>query len=151
MIISKLSTVGASTGFDKTPIILGTPQSGNLINCTVDGTNSTGYRNIPQNIKSSNYTLVLSDAGKHILHPSTDTTARTFTIPANSTVAFPIGTAITFINQNNAGAITISITTDTMRLTGAGTTGSRVLSSNGIATVIKLTATEWFITGTGLL
>jgi hypothetical protein len=112
-----------------------------------------GYLNIPQNSQSTAYSLVLADAGKHILHPSADTTARIWTIPANSgggSVAFPIGTAITFINQNAGGVITISITTDTMRLAGAGTTGSRTLAANGIATAIKITSTEWIISGTGL-
>lgn len=117
---------------------------------TVDGTVSIGYLSIPQNSQSTAYTLVLGDAGKHILHPSADTTARTFTIPANASVAYPIGTAITFINQNGAGTVTISITTDTMRLAGAGTTGSRTLAANGIATAIKVASTEWIISGTGL-
>jgi hypothetical protein len=109
-----------------------------------------GFRNIPQNSQSAAYTLVLADSGKHIFHPSADTTARTFTIPANGSVAFPIGTAVTFINQNGAGVVTIAITTDTMRLAGAGTTGSRTLAANGIATAIKITSTEWIISGTGL-
>jgi len=107
-------------------------------------------RAIPQNSQSAAYELVLADAGKHILHPSADTTARTFTIPANASVAFPIGTAVTFVNQNSAGVVTIAITTDTMRLAGAGTTGSRTLAANGVATAIKLTATEWIISGVGL-
>jgi hypothetical protein len=130
--------------------VLGTPTSGTLSNCTVDGTDAVGFRTIPQNSQSAAYTLVLADSGKHILHPSADTTARTFTIPANSSVAYPIGTAITFINQNGAGVVTIDITTDTMRLSPAGTTGSRTLAANGIATCIKLTSTEWIISGTGL-
>jgi hypothetical protein len=111
---------------------------------------SIGTRGVPQNSQSAAYTLVLADAGRHILHPSADTTARTFTIPANGSVAFPVGTAITFINQNGAGVVTIAITTDTMRLAGPGTTGSRTLAANGIATAIKLTSTEWLISGTGL-
>jgi hypothetical protein len=115
------------------------------------GSNETlGYLNIPQVSQSAAYTLVITDAGKHILHPSADTTARTFTIPANGSVAFPIGTAITFVNQNGAGVVTIAITTDTMRLAGAGTTGSRTLAANGVATAIKITSTEWIISGTGL-
>ena len=130
--------------------LLGTPTSGTLSNCTVDGTDAVGFRNIPQNSRSAAYTLVLADSGKHILHPSADTTARTFTIPANSSVAFPIGTAITFINQNGAGVVTIAITTDTMRLSPAGTTGSRTLAANGSATCIKITSTEWLISGSGL-
>ena len=111
---------------------------------------SVGTRGVPQNSQSAAYQLVAADAGKHILHPSADTTARTFTIPANGTVAFPVGTVVTFINQNAGGVITIAITTDTMRLAGAGTTGSRTLAANGIATCIKLTSTEWLISGTGL-
>lgn len=107
-------------------------------------------KQIQQNSQSGAYTLVLSDAGKHILHPSADTTARIFTIPANSSVAFPIGTAVTFVNQASAGVITIAITTDTMRLAGAGTTGSRTLAANGVATALKITSTEWIISGTGL-
>lgn len=117
---------------------------------TTQAADSVGTRGVPQNSQSADYTLVASDAGKHILHPSADTTARTFTIPANGSVAFPVGTVVTFINQDSAGAITIAITTDTMRLAGAGTTGSRTLAANGIATAIKLTSTEWIISGTGL-
>jgi hypothetical protein len=117
---------------------------------SVDGTVAVGFRTIPQNSKSEAYTLVLADSGKHILHPSADTTARTFTIPANGSVAFPVGTAITFINQNDAGVVTIAITTDTMRLSPAGTTGSRTLAANGSATAIKITSTEWLISGSGL-
>jgi len=108
------------------------------------------HSNVPQNSKSAAYTLVLADAQKHIFHPSADTTARTWTIPANSSVAYPIGTALTFVNQNAAGVITIAITTDTMRLAGAGTTGSRTLAANGVATAMKVTSTEWIISGTGL-
>lgn len=114
------------------------------------GGNNIGYLEIPQNSKSAAYTCVLADAGKHILHPSADTTARIFTIPANASVAFPVGTAITFINQVSAGVVTITITSDTMRLAGLGTTGSRTLAANGIATAVKITTTEWIISGSGL-
>ncbi len=115
-----------------------------------DGATIATIRTIPQNSKSAAYTLVLADAGGHIYHPSADTTARTWTIPANASVAFPIGTTLTFVNDNAAGVVTIAITTDTMRLAGAGTTGSRTLAANGIATAIKMTATSWIINGTGL-
>ena len=115
-----------------------------------NATGNFGYLNIPQNSQSAAYTLVIGDSGKHILHPSADTYARTYTIPANSSVAFPIGTAVTFVNQNGAGDITIAITTDTMRLAGAGTTGSRTLAANGTATALKVTATEWLISGVNL-
>ena len=116
---------------------------------TINGT-VIGYREIPQNSQSAAYTLVAGDAAKHIFHPSADTTTRIWTIPANAAVAFPIGTAVTFVNQVSGGVVTIAITTDTMRLAGPGTTGSRTLAANGIATALKVTATEWLISGTGL-
>ena len=128
---------------------LGTPASGVLSSCTVDGTDAVGFRNIPQNSQSAAYTLVLADAGKHIFHPVGDNNARTFTIPANSSVAYPIGTAITFINMAVAN-VTIAITTDTLVLSAAGTTGSRTLATNGSATCIKITSTSWLISGSGL-
>ena len=143
------SNVFATSPTLVTPL-LGTPTSGNLSNCTADGTNAVGFRHVPQNSQSAAYTTVLTDAGKHILHPSADTTARTFTIDSNANVAYPIGTAITFVNQNAGGVVTIAITSDTMRLAGAGTTGSRTLAANGVATALKLTSTEWIISGTGL-
>ena len=123
--------------------------TGNLSSCTADGTNEVGFKNIPQNSQSAAYTLVLADAGKHIFHPSTDANARTFTIPANSSVAYPIGTAITFINMTSQ-VVTIAITTDTMYLSSAGTTGSRSLAQYGSATAIKITSTNWLISGSGL-
>jgi len=128
---------------------LGTPASGILSSCTVDGTNEVGFKNIPQNSQSAAYTLVLADAGKHIFHPSGDANARTYTIPANSSVAYPIGTALTFINMTSQ-VVTIAITTDTMYLSSAGTTGSRSLAQYGSATAIKMTSTTWLISGSGL-
>ncbi len=127
---------------------LGTPASGNISNTTADGTNSVGFRHIPQLDKTSAYTLAIDDAGKHVHKGGTG--AFTVTIPANASVAFPIGTAITFVNSAASGAMTIAITTDTMRLAGAGTTGSRTLAAYGVATAVKITATEWIISGTGL-
>ncbi len=125
---------------------------------TLSGTDSTttfppasasiGYLNIPQNSQSAAYTTVLADSGKHILHPTADNNARTFTIDSNANVAYAVGTAITFINQINT--VTISITSDTMTLAGAGTTGNRTLAASGIATAVKIATTSWIISGTGL-
>jgi hypothetical protein len=46
--------------------------------------------------------------------------------------------------------VTIAITSDTMTLAGAGSTGSRTLAANGIATALKISSTGWMINGTGL-
>ena len=108
-----------------------------------------GYLNIPINSQSAAYQLVMADIGTAILHPSTDANARTFTIPANGTVAFPNGTPITFINMTSQ-VVSIAITTDTMYLAGVGTTGTRSLAQWGVATAVKIDTTSWIISGTGL-
>src|SRR6516225_4969673 len=103
---------------------------------------------VPVNAQSVNYTAVLADAGKAIYHPIADNNARTFTIPANASVAYTIGTVISFVNLINT--VTIAITTDTMYLAGPGTTGSRTLAAYGCCTALKVDTTTWIISGTGL-
>jgi len=144
--VSKFALAGSTSG----SMVLDAPAVATGTAVLPVNAGNIGYLEVPQNSKSTAYTTVMADSGKHILHPSADTTARTFTIDSNANVAYPIGTAITFVNQNSAGVVTISITSDTMRLAGAGTTGSRTLAANGIATALKITSTEWIISGTGL-
>lgn len=122
---------------------------GTLTNTTIDGTNPPGFLNIPQVSQSANYTTVLTDSGKHIYHPSTDTNARTFTIDSNANVAYPVGTAITFVNMSSSN-VTIAITSDTMYLAATGSTGSRTLAQYGTATALKIASTTWLINGNGL-
>lgn len=111
--------------------------------------NEFGFKGLPQNSQTGNYTLVLSDAGKHILHAPGAGSGDTFTIPANASVAFPLGTAVTFINRTSED-VSIAITSDILVLGGVGTTGTRTLGANGVATAIKVENTVWVISGTGL-
>lgn len=103
--------------------------------------------NIPIVTQNANATLALTDGEKAWYH--TDATAYTWTIPANASVALPVGTAVTFVNDGT-GAITIAITTDTLVWTPTGATGSRTLAQYGMATALKVTSTRWYISGTGL-
>jgi len=105
-----------------------------------------GWRDTPQNSKSVNYALVLADRGKQIYMNGT---GLTLTVPANASVAFPIGTTIMIVNGNLTG-LSISITTDTMTLANSTTTGTRTLAQNGMATLTKVGTTNWLIAGTGL-
>lgn len=146
------TTAGDSVRYEQVLLLTGGTMTGAITFAsgqTVDGTNGVGYINIPQNSQSAAYTLVAADAGKHIFHPSTDANARTFTIPANGSVAYPIGTAISFVNMTSQ-VVSIAITTDTMYLAGTGTTGTRSLAQYGTATALKMTSTTWIISGAGL-
>ena len=120
--------------------------SGNVL--TSDGTNWTSAAppssavQFPQNSQSADYTLVLSDAGKQIFHPSSDTAIRSFTIPANSSVAFPIGTVILFTVEKNALGIRVKINSDTLTL-GNGLTGTANVAQNNSLMAIKVGPTNW--------
>jgi hypothetical protein len=109
---------------------------------------SVGYRDIPITIQNATYGFVLTDAGKGI--GKDNTTAYTYTIPANGTTAFPIGTAITVFNGNTTSNITIAITTDTLRLAGTTTTGSRTVAPWGVCTLYKIASTVWLASGPGV-
>ena len=113
----------------------------------VTGGTMTGVP-ITVNSQSAAYPIVATDAGKFLLHPTADNNARTFTLPAEASINFSVGTIITFVNQVNV--LSIAITTDTMTLAGAGTVGTRTLAANGIATVLKIASAAWIISGTGL-
>lgn len=131
------------------------PASGTTSTATV----SAGYMGMPQNSATTGaYRLQASDAGTHIYSTAT----RTITIPGSTTggtpqVNFPIGSTIVFINASGT-TLTIQMdgtSTDTCLLAGVGTSmtggsGSRTLAAFGFATLVKITATSWIISGNGL-
>jgi hypothetical protein len=104
---------------------------------------------VPQYFYSVDHTLTLNEANHHILHPASDANVRTFTIPANASVPFRVGTAITFVNASTAD-LNIAITSDTLALAGTNSSGSVILTQNGMATALKIDAVSWIISGTGL-
>jgi hypothetical protein len=107
------------------------------------------YSGIPQNLQNTNYTFVLSDANKHIFQNAGGT--HTYTIPANASVAFPIGTAITIVQGVGGSALTLAITSDTLNWLPSGVTGTRTLGGAGSsATILKVAATVWYLTGVGI-
>jgi hypothetical protein len=107
---------------------------------------SPGFRGIPASTQSpgSGITLALADAGKMVPN-----TTGGWTIPANASIAFPIGTAIELYN-NSSSSQTVAITSDTLRLAGTASTGSRTIAQRGLAVIVKVAATEWAISGAGV-
>lgn len=87
------------------------------------------------------YTLVLTDAGKHVMLDNASAIA--LTVPDNATVAFPIGTKIT-VEQSGAGAITVG---------GAGVTfhslGSDLTTAGqyAVITLLKKATNIWLVYG----
>ncbi len=144
---SDIRLLGSSTGY--TTFTSANSGASNFALTFPAVTDTVAGITLQQSSKSADYTLVLADAGTEIYHPSTDNNARAFTIPANASVAYPIGTLITFTNAA-ATSCTIPITSDTMTLAGSTTTGTRTLAQNGTAVAAKKTSTTWIISGVGL-
>jgi hypothetical protein len=129
-------------------------QGGAIISATTvndsAGTGYTiGYRRMPQNNQAAagTYTLVLADDGKHVY--LTGGTTNTLTVPANASVAFPIGTVITVVN-NNSGACTITGPASSLQLANGALATSRTLATKGMATMIKVGTDLWFVSGAGV-
>ena len=94
------------------------------------------------NTQTSNYTLVLADASK-IVEMNVGS-ANTVTVPANSSVAFPIGTEIT-VMQYGAGVTTIVAASGvTFRSKDFGT---RIGDQYTGATLVKRGTNEWYLIG----
>lgn len=104
-----------------------------------DTADEPGWKGAPQRAISAGTNLVLTDAGKQIY--LNGGTGQTLTIPANASVAFPIGTIIEVINDSGNNW-SISITTDTLEKLN-GSTGTQTLSDNNKAVLEKVTSTLW--------
>jgi hypothetical protein len=86
--------------------------------------------------KTANFTFALTDAGDLVTVSSTNGT--TATIPANATVAFPIGTII-YINNINTGAVTVAAASG---VTLASLGSANVLNGSGATAVLFKRATN---------
>ena len=122
--------------------LLGTPTSGVLSNCTVDGTNKVGYLNVPQSgsAKTTSYTLAVTDVGEFI-----ELGASGAIVIPNST--FAAGDVVSIFNNTGSTAtITCSITTAYI----AGTftdKATMTLAAAGVATVLFITSTLCVVSG----
>jgi hypothetical protein len=134
------SVVLSNTPTLVTPV-LGTPTSGNLSNCTADGTNAVGFKNIPAIAdKTAAYTLAVGDVGKVVGVGS----GGSIEIP-NST--FAAGDAVLVFN-NTTGPITITCTITTAYIAGADAdVASVTLATRGVCNILFISGTACVLTG----
>jgi hypothetical protein len=132
----------AGTDFVAPNGALGTPSSGTLTNCTVDGTNSVGYRNVPKSgsDKTASYILATSDVGKFIGVGSSGS----ITIPD---ATFAAGDIVSLFN-NTSGNITITCSITTAYIAGTDSDkATMTLSTRGVATVLFISGTVCVVSG----
>jgi hypothetical protein len=104
---------------------------------------------VTQNTENADYTLVLTDANKQIY--KSNTSAYAWTVPANASVAFPIGTIVTMVNAGSSGAITITRDTGVaIILAGDGTDSNKTLAAYGVCTLLKVGTNTWYVSGAGV-
>ena len=105
--------------------------------------------NISQNIKIQDYTLELTDRGKHIY--STNTQVQTITIPNSGVVAWPTGTVIDIV-LNGSGMINVATSNDVTLYVANNSTvkGYANVYSRGWATLLYVSGNTWFIKGQGV-
>lgn len=126
--------------------LLGLTNAGLLTTPNADAS-EVGFKGAPVNTQNGNYTLVLADAG-YIVRKESGGAGETYTIPANASVAFPIGTIIELQNDGG-GDLTLAITSDSLEEWGTGATPT-TLADNGKAVLEKVGSTSWKISGIGL-
>jgi hypothetical protein len=96
-----------------------------------DVTSATTTRQANQ--QAGNYTLVLADAGKAV--EGNSASALSFTVPPNSSVAYPVGTIIE-VPQVGAGAVTL------VAGSGVTITGDTVTPGQGGSLLLRKTGTN---------
>tara|TARA_Y100000015_G_scaffold13098_2_gene12575 strand:+ start:2892 stop:4616 length:1725 start_codon:yes stop_codon:yes gene_type:complete len=101
-----------------------------------------GIRAIPQNSKTSAYTLVVGDVGKHI-----NITTGGVTVPSG---IFSTGDAVTIYNDSASDQTVTQGSSVTLRSAGTADTGNRTLAQRGICTVLCVASNEFVISGAGL-
>jgi hypothetical protein len=139
-----IGTVNVSTVTGTLPVANGGTgtTTGSLVNCTVDGTNAVGYRNIPisGSAKTTSYTLATGDVGEYIEIGS----GGSVTIP-NST--FAAGDVVSLFN-NTSGNVTITCSITTAYIAGEDSDkATMTLATRGIATVLFISGTVCVING----
>ena len=107
---------------------------------------SIGYLNIPQISLAANTTTALTDSGKHYYSVSASNLA--LTIANNTSVAWPVGTAISIVNRGTANITIAGDTGVSLYLAGNSTAGNRTVTTYGMATVMNVAANIWMVNGT---
>lgn len=106
-----------------------------------------GGSGVQANTQTASYTAALSDADKSVEMNSASAT--TFTVPPNSSVAFPVGTVFE-VARIGAGAVTIAQGSGVVlrnRLEAAGTTNRTIAAQWSAASLRKRATDEWVLVG----
>lgn len=118
------------------------PKAGGTMTGAITFASGQVYPQVPQNAKTSAYTLVAGDAGRHV-----SITTGGVTVPAS---VFSIGDAISIYNNSTSNQTVTQGSGATLRLAGSNVTGNRTLGQYGLCTVLCVASDTFVISGAGL-
>lgn len=104
----------------------------------------------PPNIQNGNYQFSLIDRGFCVVKQTSG--SANYTIPADSSVAFPVGAYINVAPTDASGSMSIVPASGvTLYMAGSrATTGTRTVVAGGLAAIMKMGANLWVISGAGV-
>ena len=106
------------------------------------GDSAGSYRIIPQNSKTSSYTLTATDTGKHI-----NITTGGVTVPAS---IFSAGDVVTIFNDSTSSQQITQGASVNLVSAASVNTGNKQLAGNGICTILCVGTNKFVISGVGL-
>lgn len=111
--------------------------------------NGAGYIGAPANEQDAGYVFTALDQGRMVRANSAAAIA--YTLPPNSSVAYPAGTTI-LVRNAGAGVVTLTRSAGvTLTIAGAGTSKDVALAQYGLATlVLELAPNTWVASGIGV-
>ena len=142
---SSTSCSGNAAGLTGSPnITVGTIGCGNITGTGTISDTKGDVRRAIQSIKSAAYSLVATDAGKHIFQSGSN---------GHITIGVPGWTAgdmVTIVNGSGGNINIIDGSGLTLYNAADGATGDRVLANRGVATLLMTDAGTAYISGSGI-
>jgi len=123
--------------FDGTTLTANTIVSQNALSDSIGN-----VRSVPANSQTSAYTLVATDNGKYI-----SITTGGIIVPPS---IFSVGQVVSVYNNSGSNQTISQGSGVTLRLVGTATTGTRVISNYGLATILCVASNTFVVTGGGV-
>jgi hypothetical protein len=117
-------------------------RSGGTMTGAINFVSGQSYPQVPQNAKTSAYTLLASDAGKHV-----SITTGGITVPSG---VFAVGDAISIYNNSGTSQTITQGASTTVRLAASASTGNRTLAQYGLCTILCVAGNTFVVSGAGV-
>lgn len=109
-----------------------------------DTADEVGYKGVPMADLTGSATLSAGYTGACAVYRGAG--GHTITVSDSN---HPAGSVVSVLNTSSV-SVSIAVSGSTLKLVGAGTTGTRTLAAHGLATLVKSASDGWYIGGGGV-